>query len=87
MKTLRRYLFAEITHATLLVFAALLMLFTLLDMIHELGDLGKGNYRLYNVIVFVLLSIPGHVYELFPIAVLIGTLFALAQLVANSDTR
>ena len=33
---------------------------------------------------YVLLSVPGHVYELFPIAALIGTLFALARLVANS---
>jgi lipopolysaccharide export system permease protein len=29
--------------------------------------------------------VPGHVYELFPIAALIGTLFALARLVAHSE--
>jgi lipopolysaccharide export system permease protein len=85
MRVLKRYLFAEITGATLLVFAALLMLFAFLDMIHELGDLGRGAYRLPTVIAYVLLSIPGHIYELCPIAVLIGTLFALAQLVANSE--
>jgi lipopolysaccharide export system permease protein len=33
----------------------------------------------------VLLSVPLHVYELFPIAALIGTLFALAQLVESSE--
>ncbi|HUO43930.1 MAG TPA: LPS export ABC transporter permease LptG [Burkholderiales bacterium] len=85
MRTLKRYLSAEITTAVLLVFAGLLMLFALLDLIHELEDLGKGGYRLLRVLTFVLLSMPGHVYELFPIAVLIGTLFALAQLVANSE--
>ena len=85
MKVIKRYLSAEITASTLLVFAALLMLFAFLDMIHELGDLGRGNYRLPNIMVYVLLSVPGHVYELFPIAALIGTLFALAQLVANSE--
>ena len=85
MKILRRYLSTEITTATLLVFAALLMLFALLDLIHELGELGKGGYRLAHMIAYVLLSVPGHVYELFPIAALIGTLFALAQLVANSE--
>lgn len=85
MKVIRRYLSAEITASTLLVFAALLMLFAFLDLIHELGDLGKGNYRLLHIVAFVLLSLPGHVYELFPIAALIGTLFALAQLVASSE--
>ncbi|MBI4191247.1 MAG: LPS export ABC transporter permease LptG [Betaproteobacteria bacterium] len=85
MKVIKRYLSAEITAATLLVFAALLMLFAFLDLIHELGDLGKGNYRLLHIMAYVLLSVPGHVYELFPIAALIGTLFALAQLVANSE--
>jgi lipopolysaccharide export system permease protein len=85
MKVIRRYLSAEITSSTLLVFAALLMLFAFLDFIHELGELGKGTYRLLHIIAFVLLSLPGHVYELFPIAALIGTLFALAQLVASSE--
>ena len=85
MKVIKRYLSAEITASTLLVFAALLMLFSFLDLIHELGELGKGAYRLPHILAYVLLSLPGHVYELFPIAALIGTLFALAQLVANSE--
>jgi lipopolysaccharide export system permease protein len=85
MKVIRRYLSAEITTSTLLVFAALLMLFAFLDLIHELGELGKGNYQLIHIMTYVLLSVPGHIYELFPIAALIGTLFALAQLVANSE--
>jgi lipopolysaccharide export system permease protein len=85
MQTLRRYLTREILASTLLVFVALLMLFAVLDLIHELGELGNGNYRLPQMIAYVVLSMPGHIYELFPIAVLIGTLFALAQLVANSE--
>lgn len=85
MRVIKRYLSAEITTSTLLVFAALLMLFSFLDLIHELGDLGRGGYRLPHIFAFVLLSVPGHVYELFPIAALIGTLFAIAQLVANSE--
>ena len=85
MKVIKRYLSAEIMASTLLVFAALLMLFAFFDLIKQLVDLGKGSYRLFEIMAFVLLSVPGHIYELFPIAVLIGTLFALAQLVANSE--
>jgi lipopolysaccharide export system permease protein len=85
MRIIRRYLVAEIFGATAFVFAALVSLYTLLDMIRELKDFGQGNYRLPQIVSYVLLSIPGHIYELFPIAVLIGTIFALAQLAANSE--
>ena len=85
MKTLWRYLMSEIIAATLLVFVALLMLFAFFDLIDQIRDVGRGSYSFRHVMVFVLLSAPNHVYELFPIAALIGTLFALAQLVASSE--
>lgn len=85
MSLLRRYLTSEIFGATAFVFAALLSLFALLDLIRELKDFGVGNYRLGQIASYVLLSVPGHVYEVFPIAVLIGTIFALAQLAGNSE--
>src|SRR3990170_312600 len=85
MLTIRRYFAREIYAATLFVFAAFLALFAFFDLIHELGDLGKGDYRLQHALLYVLLSVPSHVYELFPIAVLIGTLYALAHLAANSE--
>jgi lipopolysaccharide export system permease protein len=85
MKVLDRYLAHEVLGGTLLVFSALLVLFAFFDLIHELGDLGRGNYRLLQVLAYVLLTLPGHVYELFPIAALIGTLYALIQLAGNSE--
>jgi len=85
MRTLSRYLAREVYASTLLVFVALLMLFAFFDLIHELSDIGKGNYRLSHAIGFVTLSLPGHVYELFPIAALIGSLFALSQLNSHSE--
>src|SRR5499427_5950676 len=54
-------------------------------MISELTDLGKGGYKLQHAIAYVALTLPSHVYELFPLAVLIGTLYALSHLAANSE--
>ena len=85
MKTIRRYLAVEIIMATALVFAALVMLFAFFDLVEQIKDLGRGAYNMRRIIFYVLLSVPDHIYELFPIAVLIGTLFALAQLVAGSE--
>lgn len=84
MKTLRRYLSWEILRSTTLIFAVLLMLFAFFDLIRELNDIG-GGYRIGPILVYVLLSVPGHVYELFPIAALIGALFAIARLNAHSE--
>lgn len=85
MNLLTRYLRREIYASIALVFAALIMLFALLDLINELNSMGRGDYRLGYVLLFVTLTIPGHVYELFPVAVLIGTIFAMVQMAANSE--
>jgi lipopolysaccharide export system permease protein len=85
MNLLTRYLGREIYTSVALVFAALIMLFAFLDLIHELNVMGVGQYNLGYVMLFVLLTIPGHVTELFPVAVLVGTVLALVQLAANSE--
>src|SRR5512141_1951327 len=85
MKTLQRYIGRDVLFATLLIFGALLALFAFFDLIHELGDVGRGDYTISRALLFVTLNLPSRLYELFPVAALIGTLFAVAQLVANSE--
>ena len=85
MRVITKYLASEIISATLLVLGAFLGLFAFFDLIHELGDIGKGDYRLQHAALFVLLTVPGHVYELMPIAALIGAIYGLAQLAAHSE--
>jgi lipopolysaccharide export system permease protein len=85
MNLLSRYLAREIYASVLLVFASLLMLFSFLDFIHELSVMGYGKYSLGYVLAFVALTIPGHIYELFPVAVLVGTILALVQMAARSE--
>ena len=85
MRILRRYLGREVLFATLLIFAALIMLFGFFDLIQELSDVGRGNYTLVTAMLYVALHLPSRMYELFPVAGLIGTLFAISQLVANSE--
>ena len=85
MKTLTRYIGREVLVAILLIFTALVMLFAFFDLIHELGDVGRGGYTISAALLFVALQLPSRMYELFPVAALIGTLYALAQLVASSE--
>ena len=85
MRTLERYLGRQIYVAVGFVFVGFLALFAFFDLIRELSDLGNGEYNLSQVFLFVALSAPAHAYELFPIAVLIGTLYVLAHLAGNSE--
>jgi len=84
-RTLERYLARQIFAAVGFVLLGFLALFAFFDLIHELGDLGRGNYHLRQVFLYVLLSLPAHAYELFPVVVLIGTLYVLAHLASNSE--
>jgi lipopolysaccharide export system permease protein len=83
--TLDRYVARQIYGGVGFVLLGFLGLFAFFDFIGELSDLGEGNYQLRQVIGFVLLSMPTHAYELLPIAVLIGSLYALSQMAANSE--
>jgi lipopolysaccharide export system permease protein len=85
MRVLRRYLARQILGSVALVLVALLMLFAFFDLLTELDDVGQGRFNVLVALGVVLLSVPGRLYELFPVAVLIGTLFALARLVLNSE--
>jgi len=85
MKIITRYLFKEITVNVLLITLALIAMFSFFDLIQELESLGQGNYGLSKIILFVLLSAPGHVYEVIPVAVLVGCMYSLGQLARYSE--
>jgi len=85
MNLLARYLSGQVLIASGFVLLALMVLFAFFDVLQELGSLGRNNYGLGQVGIVVLLNIPGHLYEILPVAALIGTLFALSRLVGNSE--
>ena len=85
MNLLARYLSGQVLVASGFVLLALMVLFAFFDVMQELGSLGRNNYGLGQAAIVVLLNIPGHLYEILPVAALIGTLFALSRLVGNSE--
>jgi len=84
-RTIERYLARQIYAATAFVLAGFLALFAFFDLVNELAELGVGNYNLREILTFVALTVPAHAYELFPVVVLIGTLYVLAHLASNSE--
>lgn len=85
LKIYERHLAREVFASTSLVLAAFLVLFAFFDLIHELESIGRGAYQLQHALGYVALTIPGRLYEIFPIGVLIGTLYALTVLARHSE--
>jgi lipopolysaccharide export system permease protein len=87
VKTIRRLVYAEVIYAVAFVSLGFLALFFFFDFVEELPSLGKGiqAYRLSQALLYVALRLPAHLYELMPIAVLIGTIFVMARFAQSSE--
>ena len=85
MNRLARYIFTEVAAATAFALAALVALFAFFDLLREIGRIGKRGYTFPDAVIYVGLSTPGHIYELLPLAVLIGGILALATLADHSE--
>ena len=85
MRLIGGYLIREISLGILAVLLGFLALFAFFDLINELEDIGRAGYRLHHAVLYVMLSLPGHVYELMPVAALIGCIYSLSQFAGNSE--
>jgi lipopolysaccharide export system permease protein len=85
MRTVRRLLYRDIASSVAFVGAAFLSLFFFIDFVEELSDVTPGRYTVLNAALFSALSLPRHLYELMPIAVLIGGIYSLARLAQSSE--
>ncbi len=88
MKTFRRLIYAEVLRAVAFVTLGFLLLFFFFDFVEEVQSVARhaaAGYRLVHALSYVGLLIPSHLYELMPIAVLIGTIFVMARLAQSSE--
>jgi lipopolysaccharide export system permease protein len=85
MHIFKRYFWQETSINILMIMLGLLAMFSFFDLIQELDSLGEGNYGITQMLVFVLLSIPGHIYDVVPVAVLVGMMHSLGTLARNSE--
>lgn len=68
-----------------LVLAVLLGLFLFFAFLEEADDISDGGYTTWVALQYVLLHAPKRIYELFPMAVLLGTLLGLGMLANNNE--
>jgi len=85
MKTVRRMLYRDIGSSVAFVAVAFLALSYFIDFVDELQKLNRPGYTLLRAVVSASIELPGNLYELMPIAVLIGTIYALSRLAQSSE--
>jgi len=85
MKTIRLLLYRDITASVLFVAVAFLSLFFFIDLVDQLDSIGRKGRSATSVVITAALELPAHFYDVFPIAVLIGTIYSLARLAQSSE--
>jgi len=85
MRIIDNYITKTVISGTLMVLLVLGSLFAFVDFISEIDDVGKGQYGVFQAGTYVLFSLPKRLYEIFPTAVLIGSLLSLGTLAGNSE--
>jgi lipopolysaccharide export system permease protein len=88
MKTIRRLIYKEQLIAVGYVTLGFLALFFFFDFVDELSDVTKYSgmgYKLTHALLYVVLLVPNHLYELLPITLLIGTIFVMARFAQSSE--
>jgi lipopolysaccharide export system permease protein len=85
MKILERYFAVSILQAVAFVLVAFLALQAFMDLTGELPSVGKNGYAIQYAFLYVVVQLPGHVYEVMPLAALIGTIYTMAQFAATSE--
>jgi len=81
---LDRYIGSSVFMAILAVLGIILGLATLFAFIDEMGEV-SDTYTLVDVLSYVLLTAPRRMYEMLPMAALIGCLIGLGSLASNSE--
>lgn len=85
MRILDLYIGKILLRHIMVTIVVLLGLFTFVSFIDELGDLDRGRYGIIQIIQYVILTIPKTLYEVFPMAALIGSIMGLSTLARDSE--
>ncbi|WP_395374354.1 LPS export ABC transporter permease LptG [Marinicella sp. W31] len=84
MLALDRYLFKTLSSSLLFSVGLFLCLDVLFAIIAELNDI-RGAYTIGDVFYFITLTIPGRIYELFPLTAVVAVVISLGTLASGSE--
>ena len=84
MRMLARYITTRLAFGWLLVFLIMTALFSFLELVGQLDDIGEGSYQAKDAFMYVAYTLPGRVLGLAAVSSLMGGIVGLGTL-ANTD--
>ncbi|MEN9946497.1 MAG: export transporter permease LptG [Pseudomonadota bacterium] len=85
MKLITRYIFKKCALNTVMLLFAFSVIYLIINAIQELGEIGKGEYDSSAMVIYLLAQLPEYLYLLAPLAVLIGVMTGMLNLVKSSE--
>jgi lipopolysaccharide export system permease protein len=85
IKRADRLIGASVLGTLLLVWLVLTGFDALNQFVHQLGNIGKNGFTLYDAIAYIMLTVPRRLYQMFSNAALIGGLLGLGGLAATGE--
>lgn len=84
MKVLTRHVAKEVLIATLFVLVALVALIAFFDLVSQARNIGN-RYSISMALFLTMLKLPSRLYEVMPIAALLGAVYTMSRLASNSE--
>jgi len=80
-----RYIASTMFKATTMALVILVILLVFFGLFDEMDDVGRGDYGLGDAFLVAILSAPRYVFEVFPVAALVGSLVGLGSMAAHGE--
>lgn len=85
MKILDRYIGQAVITGVFSVLTIFIVLYELFSFAGETDQIGRADYTVWSAIIYSLFLLPQHIYELFPLSMLLGTMLGLGWLANHNE--
>ena len=85
MSILDRYIGRHVVLGTVTVLSVLVALFSILELVDDLNEVGQGDYTLLRALEHSVLRIPSRIFQILPVAALVGSVLGLGLLSSTSE--
>jgi len=85
LRIVTKYIARNVISSMLIVLLVLVGVQSFVQLAAQLQDVGKGDYSWLHAIAFVPLMLPSDVYQLVPMAALLGSLLGLGRLASHNE--
>lgn len=85
MNKLDRHIALHVLGLSAIVALALVAIYTLINFVSDIEDIGQGSYGLWQLVVYTSLLTPAVLYTLMPLIAMLGTLMGLGTLASQGE--